>query len=220
MDALFAHVDEADSDSQEDAEDPVGTHAGGENINHVHDSPVDESPTPIEEPGPPIHSNEIPVSRTFRFFMNVQWMLILYLALSWLYDQGPTGAGWQARAGFDRAYQLVELVPLGIEGTDLLPWRMPSSYYTYLMCAGLGCLFDTWRHYEGNILRDAPEVHHCTERLARCLGELRISNHYRASGNHHLSGHVVRKALGSLRGHDIGVELRHIPKRNLLRYGR
>ncbi|KAF7359899.1 hypothetical protein MVEN_00715600 [Mycena venus] len=89
MDALSAHVqmDEADSDSPEDDQNPVGTDAGGENINHVHESIVDGSLTAMEESGPPSLSDEIPVSRTFRVLMNVQWLLILFLTLSWLNDQ-------------------------------------------------------------------------------------------------------------------------------------
>ncbi|KAJ7858303.1 hypothetical protein B0H13DRAFT_2356584 [Mycena leptocephala] len=77
-DALFAHVDDADSDSQEDNEDPFNIDADGEN--HVH-----ESTAASEEPGLPSLHDDIPVSRTFRFFMNVQGMLFLFLALSWLY---------------------------------------------------------------------------------------------------------------------------------------
>ncbi|KAJ7858307.1 hypothetical protein B0H13DRAFT_2573610 [Mycena leptocephala] len=79
MDPLFAHVqvEDTDSDSQEDNED---TDADGEN--HVH-----ESTTAGEVSGPPSLRDKMPVSRTFRFFMNIQRMLFLFLAVSWLYAQ-------------------------------------------------------------------------------------------------------------------------------------
>ncbi|KAJ7927343.1 hypothetical protein B0H13DRAFT_2312743 [Mycena leptocephala] len=61
--------------------DPVNINADGEK--HVH-----ESTTAGEEPGPaPSLRDEMPVSQTFRFFMNVQGMLFLFLPSSWLYDQ-------------------------------------------------------------------------------------------------------------------------------------
>ncbi|KAJ7906962.1 hypothetical protein B0H13DRAFT_2332922 [Mycena leptocephala] len=81
VDPLFAHVDDAYSDSQDGDQDPVNLNADGEK--HVH-----ESTTAGEEPGPaPSLRDVMPVSQTFRFFMNVQGMLFLFLASSWLYDQ-------------------------------------------------------------------------------------------------------------------------------------
>ncbi|KAJ7927332.1 hypothetical protein B0H13DRAFT_2653618 [Mycena leptocephala] len=79
MDALFAHVDDADFDSQEDNGDSVNTDADSEN--HVH-----ESTATSEAPGTSLR-DEMPVSRTLIFFMNIQGMLLLFLALSWLYNQ-------------------------------------------------------------------------------------------------------------------------------------
>ncbi|KAJ7928248.1 hypothetical protein B0H13DRAFT_2182367 [Mycena leptocephala] len=79
VDPLFAHVDDADSDSQDDDQ---GIDTDGENINQVH-----ESTTANEELGPPSLRDEMPVSRTFTFFKNVQGLLFLLLALSWLYAQ-------------------------------------------------------------------------------------------------------------------------------------
>ncbi|KAJ7928268.1 hypothetical protein B0H13DRAFT_1860701 [Mycena leptocephala] len=68
-------------DSQDGDQDPVNINADGEK--HVH-----ESTTAGEEPGPaPSLRDEMPVSQTFRFFMNVQGMLFLFLPSSWLYDQ-------------------------------------------------------------------------------------------------------------------------------------
>ncbi|KAJ7821413.1 hypothetical protein B0H13DRAFT_369501 [Mycena leptocephala] len=80
VDALFAHVDDADFDSQEDNQVPVDIEVDGEN--NVHGST-----TTSEEPGPPSLHDEMPISQTFRFFMNVQGVLLLFLALSWLYAQ-------------------------------------------------------------------------------------------------------------------------------------
>ncbi|KAJ7804744.1 hypothetical protein B0H14DRAFT_3869068 [Mycena olivaceomarginata] len=48
VDALFAHVDDADFDSQEDDQEPVNTDADGEN--HVH-----EPTTASEKPGPSLY---------------------------------------------------------------------------------------------------------------------------------------------------------------------
>ncbi|KAJ7928262.1 hypothetical protein B0H13DRAFT_1007651 [Mycena leptocephala] len=79
VDALFAHVDDADIDSQEDGQDPD---TGGENINQVH-----ESTAANEELGLPSLCDAMPVSRTSTFFKNIQGMLFLLLALSWLYAQ-------------------------------------------------------------------------------------------------------------------------------------
>ncbi|KAJ7256637.1 hypothetical protein C8J57DRAFT_1235497 [Mycena rebaudengoi] len=73
-------VDDSDFDSQEDNEDPVKIDVDGGNRVH-------ESTTASEESGPPSLRDAMPVSRTFRFFMNVQGMLFLFLALSWLYAQ-------------------------------------------------------------------------------------------------------------------------------------
>ncbi|KAJ7906963.1 hypothetical protein B0H13DRAFT_1880111 [Mycena leptocephala] len=47
----------------------------------AHDSDSQE-----DNQGPVDIDDEMPVSRTFRFFLNVQGMLFLFLALSWLYD--------------------------------------------------------------------------------------------------------------------------------------
>ncbi|KAJ7906966.1 hypothetical protein B0H13DRAFT_2332925 [Mycena leptocephala] len=71
VDPLFAHVDDAYSDSQDSDQDPVNIDADSEKHG--------------EEPGPaPSLRDEMPVSQTFRSFMNVQEMLFLFLALSWL----------------------------------------------------------------------------------------------------------------------------------------
>ncbi|KAJ7256638.1 hypothetical protein C8J57DRAFT_1344025 [Mycena rebaudengoi] len=81
VDPLFAHVDDADVHSEEDDQVSVDIDTWGENINQVH-----KSTNASEEPGPPSLHDEMPVSRTFRFFMNIQGTLFLFLALSWLYD--------------------------------------------------------------------------------------------------------------------------------------
>ncbi|KAJ7928242.1 hypothetical protein B0H13DRAFT_1007536 [Mycena leptocephala] len=79
VDALFAHVDAADSDSQEDNQEPVDIDVDDENYVH-------ESTATSEAPGTSLR-DDMPVSRTLIFFMNIQGMLLLFLALSWLYNQ-------------------------------------------------------------------------------------------------------------------------------------
>ncbi|KAJ7861645.1 hypothetical protein B0H13DRAFT_2568006, partial [Mycena leptocephala] len=80
MDPPFAHVDEEDSYSIEDDQNPATTDT--DHGNHIHD-PTTET----EEPALHGLHKEMPISRTFGFLMNVQWILILFLTLSWLYDR-------------------------------------------------------------------------------------------------------------------------------------
>ncbi|KAJ7928258.1 hypothetical protein B0H13DRAFT_2549772 [Mycena leptocephala] len=74
MNPLFAHVqvDAADSESQVDNQEPVDIDADGGN--NVH-----ESTSASGEPGPPSLRDEMSISQTFKFFMNVQGMLFLFL---------------------------------------------------------------------------------------------------------------------------------------------
>ncbi|KAJ7826039.1 hypothetical protein B0H13DRAFT_2680789 [Mycena leptocephala] len=94
MDPLFAHVDEEDSYSIEDDQNPVTTDT--DHGNHTH-NPT----TGTEEPA--LHSlhEEMPISRTFGFLMNVQWILILFLTLSWLSTRENSEDNARIREGED-----------------------------------------------------------------------------------------------------------------------